>query len=92
MATFAARRLHEMLDNVANIVAIELLAAVQGVEFHLPQKSSPMLEQVIVSIREVSPAYLEDRSMSADICRVASLIDGGLFCEYAESILPSHNT
>ena len=92
MATFAARRLHEMLDNVANIVAIELLAAVQGVEFHLPQKSSPMLEQVIVSIREVSPAYLGDRSMSADIGRVASLIDGGLFCEYAESILPSHNT
>jgi histidine ammonia-lyase len=92
MATFAARRLHEMLDNVASIVAIELLAAVQGVEFHLPQKSSPILEQVIASIREVSPAYLEDRSMSTDIGRVASLIDEGLFCEYADSVLPSHNT
>ena len=91
MATFAARRLHEMLDNVANIVAIELLAAAQGVEFHLPQKSSPILEQVIGSIREVSPVYLEDRSMSADIGRVASLIDEGLFCEYAASVLPSLN-
>jgi histidine ammonia-lyase len=91
MATFAARRLHEMLDNVANIVAIELLAAVQGVEFHLPQKSSPILQEVIVSIRDVSPAYLEDRSMSADIGRVASIIDDGLFCEYAASILPSLN-
>lgn len=92
MATFAARRLHEMLDNVASIVAIELLAAVQGVEFHLPQKSSPILEQVILSIREVSPAYLEDRSMSADIGRVATLVDEGLFCEYAASVLPSLNT
>ncbi len=91
MATFAARRLHEMLDNVASIVAIELLAAVQGVEFHLPQKSSPILEQVILSIRKVSPAYLEDRSMSADIGRVASLVDEGLFCEYAASVLPSLN-
>jgi histidine ammonia-lyase len=80
-----------MLDNVASIVAIELLAAVQGVEFHLPQKSSPILEQVILSIREVSPAYLEDRSMSADIGRVASLVDEGLFCEYAASVLPSLN-
>jgi len=34
MATFAARRLDTMLDNLANIVAIELIAACQGVEFH----------------------------------------------------------
>jgi histidine ammonia-lyase len=91
MATFAARRLHEMIDNVANIVAIELLAAVQGVEFHLPQKSSPILQKVVASIREVSPTYVEDRSMSADIARVAGLIDEGLFCAYSESVLPSHN-
>jgi len=91
MATFAARRLHEMIDNVANIVAIELLAAAQGVEFHLPQKSSPILERVIVAIREVSPAYGEDRSMSADIARVVGLIDEGDFCAYSESVLPSHS-
>jgi len=91
MATFAARRLHEMIDNVANIVAIELLAAAQGVEFHLPQKSSPILEKVIVAIREVSPAYGEDRSMSADIARVVGLIDEGIFCAYSESVLPSYS-
>ena len=92
MATFAARRLHAMLDNVANIVAIELLAATQGVEFHLPQKSSPMLEKVILLIREVSPSYVEDRSISADIARVAGLINDGRFCEYSASILPSLST
>jgi histidine ammonia-lyase len=91
MATFAARRLHEMIDNVANIVAIELLAAAQGVEFHLPQKSSPILEKVIAAIREVSPAYSEDRSMSADIARVVGLIDEGIFCAYSESVLPSYS-
>ena len=41
MATFAAHRLHSMLDNTADIVAIELLAAAQGIEFHRPKKSSP---------------------------------------------------
>jgi histidine ammonia-lyase len=89
MATFAARRLHDMLDNVAHIVAIELLAAAQGVEFHRPQKSSADIESVIAALREVSPAFAEDRSLSTDIMRVADLIDAGRFCNLAESILPS---
>ncbi len=89
MATFAARRLHDMLDNVDHIVAIELLAAAQGVEFHRPQKSSADIESVIAALRKVSPAYTEDRSLSSDITRVAGLIDAGRFCSLAESILPS---
>ncbi len=89
MATFAGRRLHDMLDNVAHVVAIELLAAAQGVEFHRPQKSSRDIESVIASLREVSPAFDEDRSLSSDISRVAVMIDDGRFCSLAESILPS---
>jgi histidine ammonia-lyase len=89
MATFAARRLHDMLDNVCYIVAIELLAAAQGIEFHRPRKTSAALESVVLALREVSPAYAEDRSLSADIERVARLIDAGRFCNHARSILPS---
>ena len=89
MATFAARRLHTMLDNVADIIAIELLAAAQGVEFHRPTESSPAIEEVIVALRELSPPYDEDRSLSPDIRRVAAAIDEGEYCRYAESILPS---
>ncbi|MDH3265984.1 MAG: histidine ammonia-lyase [Gammaproteobacteria bacterium] len=92
MATFAARRLLTMLGNTANIVAIELLAAAQGVDFHHPQKSSPAIESVIAKLREVSPPYAEDRSLSADIARVAALIERGTFCEHAASILPSMST
>lgn len=90
MATFAARRLHKMLDNVANIVAIELLAAAQGVEFHHPKKSSETLEQVISLLREVSPSYTADRSLAGDFAQVAALINDGAFTEYGRSILPSH--
>jgi histidine ammonia-lyase len=89
MATYAARRLHDMLDNVVNIIAIEMLAAAQGIEFHRPQKSSPALEAIIASLREVSPAFVEDRSLSSDIVRVAELIDAGEYCEHAASVLPS---
>jgi len=89
MATYAARRLHTMLDNVDDIVAIELLAAAQGIDFHHPQKSSPAIEDVITAIRELSPPFTEDRSLSADIRRIAVTIDAGEFCHYAASVLPS---
>jgi histidine ammonia-lyase len=89
MATFAAARLHTMLDNVAHIVAIELLAAVQGIEFHRPTKTSVVLEQVVEQIRAVSERYVEDRSLSGDITRLAQLTNEGLFHRFAASVLPS---
>ena len=89
MATYASRRLHTMLDNVANIIAIELLAAAQGVEFHRPARSSPIIESVIAELREISPAYEDDRSLSSDIRRVSETVDQGVYCEHAISVLPS---
>ncbi len=89
MATFAAMRLSPMLDNVAHIVAVELLAAAQGIEFHHPQQSSATLESAIEKIRKISPAYESDRSLSPDIMEIAALINGGGFCEPGKSILPS---
>ncbi len=91
MATFAARRLHDMLDNVDNIVAIELLAAAQGIEFHHPKQSSAPLETAIAALRKVSPRYEDDRGLSSDIGMVAELIERGTFCEHAASVLPAQN-
>ncbi len=89
MATFAARRLHTMLDNIADIVAIELLAAAQGIEFHLPQKSSAAITSVIAGLRQTTPHYEQDRSLSADIRQVAATVNAGEYCDYAASVLPS---
>ena len=89
MATTAALRLQRMAENTAGIVAIELLAAAQGVEFHRPQRSSPPLEKAIAAVRSVSPSYTEDRSLSRDIARLSAMIDSGEFCEHAASVLPS---
>ncbi|MGH8224105.1 MAG: histidine ammonia-lyase [Woeseiaceae bacterium] len=88
MATFAARRLHEMVDNTACIVAIELLAAAQGIEFHHPQTSSQALEAAVAKVREVSEPYGSDRALSGDIERIASLVRDGAFLEHARSIMP----
>ena len=92
MATFAARRLHDMLDNVAHIVAIELLAAAQGIEFHRPLKSSEPLENALTRVRALSERYSHDRSLSVDIHSLAQKVNEGVFCEDARTILPSINS
>ncbi len=51
MATFAARRLTPMAGNTSAIVAIELLAAAQGIEFRSPLKTSPKLAEAFAMVR-----------------------------------------
>ncbi|MEO6877292.1 MAG: histidine ammonia-lyase, partial [Gemmatimonadaceae bacterium] len=46
MAAHGARRLFGMVDNTANVIGIELLAAAQGCDFHAPLASSPRLDRV----------------------------------------------
>lgn len=92
MATFAARRLHNMLENTTHIVAIELLAAAQGLEFHYPLKSSEPLKNALQKVREISVTYTHDRSLSIEIEALAQKIERGAFCDYARTILPSMNS
>jgi histidine ammonia-lyase len=51
MATHGAWRLREMAINAAGIVAIEVLAAAQGIEFHRPHKSSNTIEKLVKTLR-----------------------------------------
>jgi histidine ammonia-lyase len=77
MATFAARRLQPMIDNVAHILGIELLAAAQGIDFLRPLKSSPALEQVHARLRADCPAMMQDRYLAPDIEAATALVRGG---------------
>ncbi|MGL4767382.1 MAG: histidine ammonia-lyase [Formosimonas sp.] len=74
MATFAARRLHEMAHNTATIVGIELLAAAQGIDFHRPLRTAPHLEHVHAQLREVVPFYAQDRYFAPDIEAAKQLV------------------
>jgi histidine ammonia-lyase len=88
MATFAARRLQPMLANTAHIVAIELLAAAQGIEFLRPLQSSPALESVMRLVRTVSPAMMADRSLARDIEAVHHLVAAGDIGHATEQHIP----
>ncbi len=89
MATFAARRLSEMADNTAVILAVELLAASQGIDFRAPLKTSPVLEAVMVQIRDEVPHYHEDRYFAPDIEAIRQQVLEGRFLAHASAPLPS---
>jgi len=74
MATYAARRLGQIAENVAGIVAIELLAAAQGIEFHRPLKTSEALEHFIAHLRRKVAAYDQDRFFAPDIEEAKQMI------------------
>lgn len=84
MATFAARRLGDMFENLAGILAIEWLAAAQGLEFRRPLRSSDHVEEAWQLLREAVPFYDRDRYFAPDIAKATALILSGKL----EAVLP----
>lgn len=83
MATGAALRLAEMADNTAGILAVELLAAAQGIGFHRPLTSSTPVEQAVALVRAQAAPWDEDRHMAPDIAAVKALVEAGEFANLA---------
>jgi histidine ammonia-lyase len=91
MATFAARRLGDMAGNAAGIVAIELLAAAQGIEFRKPLATSPRLAEALALVREEVAFYDHDRYFAPDIAAIQRLVEAGVFHRFVPGLLPSHS-
>ena len=79
MATFAARRLGDMNANTRNILAIELLAAAEGIEFHRPMTTSASLEAAHALLRARVPRFDRDRFFAPAIAAAAALIEERAF-------------
>ncbi|MCO7227142.1 histidine ammonia-lyase [Pleionea sp. CnH1-48] len=89
MATFAARRLTDMNENTAGVIAVEMLCAAQGLDFRSPLKTSPKLQNAFAHIRSAVSFYDKDRYMSEDISPIQNQILQGDYCGYAAKILTS---
>jgi histidine ammonia-lyase len=92
MATFAARRLLEMTANTRTIVAIELLAATQGIDFHAPLQTSEPLRFVHAALREKVSFYAEDRYFAPDIAAADDVLADEVLTPMVSDLLPSWNT
>ena len=86
MATYGARRLHEMAHNTATIVGIELLAAAQGVDFHAPLQTSGLLQPVVQRLRQDVSFYDKDRLFAPDIDAAKQLVLDGAISAHCQSL------
>jgi histidine ammonia-lyase len=90
MATFAARRLSDMADNTAGIVAIELLAAVQAIDFRKPLATSRLLQRAYELVRARVRFLERDRYFARDIAEAKALVQSGAFADFpGAGALPS---
>jgi histidine ammonia-lyase len=79
MGMTAAWKAERILANAARVVAIELLAAAQGLEFLRPLKPGRGVARTLAAVRALVPPLTGDRPLGGDIERIAAGIRGGQF-------------
>jgi histidine ammonia-lyase len=79
MGMSAAWKAERVRDNAARIVAIELLAGAQGLEFLKPLRPGRGVERLYAAVRREAPPLTGDRPLTADIERVAAALAAGRF-------------
>jgi histidine ammonia-lyase len=74
MGSISGRKLHQVIDNLEYILAVELLYAAQAVDFRRPLQSTPVLEAVHHFVRETVSFADKDRIFAYDIKQLHSII------------------
>jgi histidine ammonia-lyase len=79
MGMTSALKLRSIVDLAENLLAIELLAAAEGLEHRRPLKAGRGVERAFAAVRKLAPPLTQDRALSGDIARVAQAIRQGDF-------------
>ena len=75
MGANAATKLFRIMDNLDHILAIELMNAAQGIEFHRPLKTSPLLERFLKEYRKEVPFVQDDIVMYKEIHKTVAFLN-----------------
>ena len=86
MGTTAARKIHEIIENVEHILAMEILASTQGLYFLEPMKPGIGIQAAYRLIREAVPPIKADRRYHEDIAAIRGLIESGRLLEVVEAV------
>jgi histidine ammonia-lyase len=89
MATHGARRLIAMTVNAANVIAIEFLAACQGLDLRAPLRTSAKLAGAHGALRLSVPFATSDRLLALDIEEAAATLRREEVLSLARELLPS---
>ncbi|MGH2749727.1 MAG: histidine ammonia-lyase [Actinomycetota bacterium] len=89
MGATAGRKAMAVASNTENVIAIEALAAAQGLNLRAPLSPSPATAHVLEHMSAVSPQLEEDRPLSGDIAAVRALLARGQLAGAAEEVIGS---
>lgn len=81
MGMSAARRIQPMMANLRHVLAIEFLAACQGIDFLAPLRTGHLAQKAYDVVRSLSKSVDVDRSLASDIEAVAQAVATGKFSE-----------
>lgn len=84
MGATSARKAMSILTNAENTIAIELLAAAQGLDLRSPLMPAPGTGAALAAIREASPTLEDDRPLSPDIRLTREAIISGRLLDAVE--------
>jgi histidine ammonia-lyase len=84
MGMTSALKFRSIVDLAENLLAIELLAAAEGLGHRRPLKAGIGVERAFAAVREIAPPLTKDRPLSGDIARVAEAVRQGDFDDEAE--------
>jgi len=84
MAMGAAWKLRRIVGNLRNVLAIELLCAMQGIDYRRPLRSSAPIERAHATVRSLVPMMERDRPVSPDILLIATAIAEERFRAFAK--------
>ncbi|XP_067415876.1 histidine ammonia-lyase isoform X1 [Emydura macquarii macquarii] len=90
MGGWAARKALKVIEHVEQVLAIELLAACQGIEFLRPLRTTTPLENVYDLVRSVVRPWLRDRFMAPDIEAAHKLLVEQKVWEVAEPYIEKY--
>ncbi|HEY3992048.1 MAG TPA: histidine ammonia-lyase [Ktedonobacteraceae bacterium] len=79
MGATSAHKMLRILEQAYQIVAIECMCAAQMLDFRLPLKPGTGVRQAFATTRSYVAKLENDRSMSADIARLARALQEGAF-------------
>ena len=85
MGPTAAWKAARVVENASRVLAIELLAACEALDFRRPLRSSAPLEAVHALVRTRVPAHGHDRPLSPEIEALAELVASGAVASAAEA-------
>ena len=77
MGAFAALKARTVVENASQVIAIELVCAAQGLEFHRPLTTTEPLEAALARVREYVPRVEEDRSLAGELAELATALRTG---------------